>query len=320
MEYHGFDSHTPLHKKAVVMFKLGKHIPLIAMMVVMTVSSSCSRLVFENRNDCPAFLFFNISNAGIFDVADYVHVAAFKYPEESLLSKDTTTVRQIQEKEFYLQVKRSDSVFGYGMAGFKKCHLVNETDWVVDEGSDFDPLWRFDYRTPAVGERFYIPVEMVKDHSVITVYFEDYDRFPGSDGRFPYDIVVRGNTVGIDGLTGEPVAGVFRHSPKENPGGTFRFTVPRQYDRSMTLEVWEKAQPSASEDITEGEEDTPVPAAQPKRIASFRIWDWIFANEDFSWAQKNLPDVEMTIHMKSGEYTFKVMPWEGNEGGYIYEL
>ena len=140
-----------------------------AVLVAVGLASSCERLVLEDRSECPAFLFFEITNPDPFDVSDRVHVAAFVYPEGTLLNKDTSTVRQIQSGEFYLEVKRSHSLYGYGVAGFDGCRLVGETDWVVDEGSDYGPLWRFDYRSDAFGERFHIPVEMVKDHSRIEI-------------------------------------------------------------------------------------------------------------------------------------------------------
>ena len=284
---------------------------LLAVMTV-PVLSSCEKLVFEDRSVCPAFLFFDITNADHFDIADYVHVAAFVYPEDELLNKDTTTVHAIQDKEFSLAVKRSDSVYGYGVTGFKWCHLVDETDWVVDEGLNYDPIWRFDYRTTAVGERFFIPVEMVKDHSNISVFFVDYDRFPDTDGLFPYDIVIKSNTNGINALTGEPVKGRFWYRPNEAPGGTFKFCVPRQYDRSLVFQVWEKG---ALDEGVDFDDD-----GNPKMIAEFNVWNWAKANEDFSWTAKNLADMDITIELTSMKVEVKVMPWEGDQGGYGYEF
>ena len=265
---------------------------------------SCRSLILEDRSECPAFLFFDIVNAERFDKADYVHVSAFVYPEETLLNKDTAIVRAIQEKEFSLAVKRSDSVYGYGVTGFKNCSLVGETDWVVGEGMDYDPIWRFDFRAEARGERFFIPVEMVKDHSRITVFFEDFDRFPGTDGHFPFDIIVTSNTCGINALTGEPVLGEFRYVPKESPGGTFKFTVPRQFDRTLTIHVQNK------EEYFGNTED----------VAEFSVWSWVHASEDFSWTEKNLPDIYVKIQLTTGECDFTVEPWQGEEGGYLYDI
>lgn len=272
--------------------------------LVSIVPVSCDRLVLEDRADCPAFLFFEIMNPEPFDVSDYVHVAAFVYPEETLLAKDTATVRAIQEKEFYLEVKRSHSIFGYGVLGYDKCHLVGETDWVVDEGSDYSRLWRFDYRSDAFGERFYIPVEMVKDHANIEIFFENFDMIPGTDGNFPYDIVVRSNTCGINALTGEPVKGDFRYEPREMPGGTFRFTVPRQFDRSLIIQVYNKPEYFGDNDL----------------VAEFNVWNWANAKEDFSWRDKNLSDVYIVVELATGEYSVSIEPWRGDDGGYVYDF
>ncbi len=276
---------------------------LLSALLLVMGATSCSRLIFEDRTDCPAFLFFDITNADLFDIADYVHVAAFVYPEETLLGKDTSTVKLIQNREFSLPVKRSDSVLGYGVLGFKNCELRNEVEWVVPEGENYDPLWRFDYRTTAMGERFFIPVEMVKDHSNITVYFENFDMFPETDGHFPFKIVILSNTCGINALTGEPVEGPFRYEPAESPGGTYKFTVPRQYDRSLRLQVWNDEEYFGNSDF----------------VAEFNVWNWAHAYEDFSWTQKNLSDLYIKIYMTTAKYEISIVPWQGN-GGYMYDL
>lgn len=267
------------------------------------VMVSCDRLVLEDRSECPAFLFFEITNPDPFDVSDYVHVAAFVYPEETLLNKDTTTVREIQNKDFYLEVKRSHSILGYGVTGYDKCRLVGETDWVVDEGSDYGRVWRFDFRSDAFGERFYIPVEMVKDHSNIEIYFENFDMIPGTDGNFPYDIVVRSNTCGINALTGDPVKGPFLYVPREMPGGTFKFTVPRQFDRSLVIQVFNKEEYFGNDDF----------------VTEFNVWNWANNMDDFSWRDKNLSDIRIVVELATSNYYVSIVPWWGDDGGYEYE-
>lgn len=277
---------------------------LIVGLALLPVLVSCKSLILEDRSECPAFLFFDIMNADLFDVSDRVHVAAFVYPEGTLLNKDTTTVREVQNKEFSLAVKRSHSLYGYGVSGFDKCHLVNETDWIVDEGTDYSHLWRFDFKSDAYGERFFIPVEMVKDHSNIEIFFENFDMIPGTDGNFPYDIVVKSNTCGINAQTGDPVKGSFRYEPKEMPGGTFRFTVPRQFDRSLIIQVFNKEEYFGDNELA----------------AEFNVWNWANAMEDFSWRDKNLSDIYIVVELATGNYVVTIEPWKGEEGGYIYEF
>ena len=266
--------------------------------------TSCRNWVLEDRTQCPTLLCFDIANAGTFDRADYIHVVAFHYPEDVLLGKDTATVSSIQEREYYLKVRRSETVYGFGVAGFSKCHLQKETEWVVDRGADFGPLWRFDFRSSASEEQYLIPVEMVKDHCNIAVSFRDFDLFPGMEGHFPYRLVVRSNTCGVNALNGEPVKGAFLYEPEENPGGTFRFTVPRQYDRSLVLEVYNKEEFFGDDAL----------------VARFGIWNWAHAREDFSWTDKNLGDLSVVIELTTGQYSVTVEPWKGEGGGYIYEM
>ena len=277
---------------------------LFAGMVSLSVLSSCRSLILEDRTECPAFLFFEITNPEQFDISDRVHVAAFVYPEGTLLNKDTTTVRDIQNKDFYLEVKRSHSLYGYGVTGFEKCHLSEETNWIVDEGVDYDRLWRFDFKSDAFGERFYIPVEMVKDHSNIEIFFENYDMIPGMEGNFPYDVIVKSNTCGIDAQTGDPVKGPFLYEPKENPGGTFKFTVPRQYDRSLIIQIYNKEEYFGNKDF----------------VAEFNVWNWANNMDDFSWRDKNLSDIKITVELATGNYVVTVVPWWGNDGGYIFDF
>ena len=185
---------------------------LLLVLNSVSVLFSCRSLVLEDRSECPAFLFFDITNAEVFDISEYAHITAYKYPDGNLLAVDTTTVRAVQDKEFYLQVKRSDSSRGYGVLCFTGAHN-NGSQWVAELGEEFPPLWRFDYASPASTESYLIRVEAVKDHSVIDVRFLDADMYEGSGGEFPYYIVIRSNTCGIDGMDGSPVKGPFLFEP-----------------------------------------------------------------------------------------------------------
>ena len=166
-------------------------------------ASSCRHLIFEDRTDCPAFLLFDLTNGDELDVSEYAFVTAYQYPDNNLLASDTTTVKSIQNKEFYLKVKHTDTAIGYGVLRFNGAHNEGSC-WTVAPGKDFPPIWRFNYRSPAATESYIIPVEAVKDHSVMTVRFTDPDFFDGTGGEFPFFIIARSNTCGIDGMDGIP--------------------------------------------------------------------------------------------------------------------
>lgn len=266
---------------------------------------SCRSSVVEDRQECPAFLFFEIQNdEAQFDPAENVYVSAFTYPEGDFLASDTTKVRAIRDGSFYLPVKRTESAFGYGVLGFDKCRLSGEMSWMVREGEDFDRIFRFSYHTPAYGEKFIVPVELLKDHCRITVKFNNYDRFSGTSGQFPFRALVKGNTCGIDAQSGVPLKGAFFYEPEETPGGTFSFTVPRQFDRSLVLDLMGK------EGLFENS----------GKVVSFDLWHLFNEQENFSWEQKNLPDVYLEIDYLEFSFNIVVVPWQGSVLDYMYEF
>lgn len=277
----------------------------ISLLALWALAVSCRGLVLEDRMECPAFLSLEMANASSFDIADHLYVAAFRYPDGTLLGKDTTTVHAVTDGTFFLKVKRSDTVVGYGVLGYGGALLRDGTDWVVPEGSDYVPLWRFGFRAGAPAETIRVPVEATKEHSRVKVFFKDYDLFPGTGGHFPFEVVVRSNTCGLNALTGEPVKGAYRFRPEERTGGTFRFTVPRQFDRSLTMEVWTR------EEYSGGERE---------KVAEIGIWSWAQATDQFSWEDRNLKDISITVELSRGGVHVDVVPWQGDGTGYEYEF
>lgn len=274
--------------------KSNRLLPIVLAVAVTVGPVSCHRLILEDRTGCPAFLLFDLTNGEELDVAEYAFVTAYKYPDNNLLSHDTTTVRALQDKEFHLEVKHTETVVGYGVFCFNGAHNDGSV-WTVEQNDDFPPIWRFSYRSPATTESHIIPVEAVKDHSVVTVRFTDADYYNGTYGEFPYYLIVRSNTCGIDGLDGAPVKGKFRFEPKEFAAGAYRFTVPRQFDRSLHLEVWGR----------EGFRE------EGKMVTDIVLWDLLKTQEDFSWTAKNLADIEIEISLMENNFSVTIVQWEG---------
>ena len=264
--------------------------------------SSCRSLVLEDRTACPSFLYFNVTNSILFEDFQNVFVSAFSYPDKTFMSCDTTVLSNIQDKSFYLEVKKSDAVVGHGAMGFEELILKDGSKWVVDEGSNYAPLYRFDYKAPARSESAVIPVEMVKDHSKVTVEFVNIDSFTTSSGTFPFYIVIKGNTCGVDGFDGKPIRGDYVYEPEEEKVGVFNFIVPRQFDRALIMELYAKP----GEYIEEG------------LIRTFALWDF-FKEYGMSWDAKNLADLYVKIDFVESHYEVKVMPWEKG-ADIIYEF
>ena len=264
-------------------------------------STSCRRLILEDRTDCPAFLLFDLTNGDELDISEYAFVTAYKYPDNNLLASDTTTVKSIQDKDFYLEVKHTDTAIGYGVLRFNGAHNEGSC-WTVAPGKDFPPIWRFNYRSPAATESYIIPVEAVKDHSCITLRFAEADLFPGTGSKFPFYVIVRSNTCGIDAMNGEPVKGEFYFVPAEYAVGEFRFCVPRQFDRGMHAEVVAK----------EGLLD------QEGIVMDIPLWNLLKEKENFSWTAKNLADAIIEVSLTENKYNVTVVDWSGDSGWEYY--
>lgn len=256
--------------------------------------TSCRSWILENRTNCPSFLFFDIENAESFKEYDRIHICAHDNVTDVLLASDTTVIRTVQSKEFYLAVKKSEAAKGFGVLGFDKCKIVNSSDWVVEPGEEYDPIFHFDYTVPARDESVIVPVELVKDHSRVHVKFVNFDSFTSADGAFPFYIVVKSNTCGLDALTGVPVKGEFMFQPEEFVAGEFKFILPRQADRSLSLELW--AEPGKY--VDEG------------LIREFNLWGMLNEQADISWDAKNLPDIYLEIDYIESKFDVTVSDWD----------
>lgn len=258
------------------------------------MTTGCRQLIFEDRSNCPSFLFFDITNDSQFETSDRVYATVYRQPEDIRAGEATTSVGDIEDRSFWFEVKKAEAWSGYGLLGMDKSHLVNESEWVVDEGEQGDPLFRFEYNVPGFEESSVVPVEMVKDHARVTIKFLRFDQFEGSGGQFPFEVVIKGNTCGIDAKTGLPVRGPFLYRPAEDFGGTFNFILPRQADNALEMELWGK--PGIYE--REGLVDTFSLSALFQQLGNV------------NWEAKNLPDIYLEIDYVESIYHISVMGWE----------
>ena len=256
---------------------------------------SCQNLVLENRIDCPSMLLFDIENADTFEGVNRVHIEAYSQKDEAFLSADTTFVHDIQNQSFYLKVKKLDTVTGYGVMGFEGARKEGTFKWIVEEGANYVPLFRFAYdKDPSLEESVLLPVEFVKDFCRVTFRFTHYDHLGTAEDRFPFRLSVKGHTVGIDASSGIPVKGKFRYEPVEETGGTFRFIVPRQADQILTLELYGIPELGQEEGLAE----------------TFNLWSLFQEQSNFSWNAKNLADVNLEFNYKECKFVITVAEWE----------
>lgn len=263
--------------------------------------ASCRQWVLEDRSDCPSFLFFDITNHDRFERWNDVFLSVYRHPSNRLISEAMSTVSAIQDKEFYFTVREADAVSGYGLLGYESLKKDNET-WSIPLGADCSPLFRFSYAENTQEESFIIPVEFTKEHSHITVQFVGYQNYITSGGVFPFSIVVRSNTCGLNALTGVPTRGAFEYTPQETSEARYEFNLPRQGDNQLILELF-------------GKEGFPTGQGH---LRTFNLYNILLEKGGLTWTEKNLPDVSITIDYEETTITVDVSPWEGSALNYEY--
>ena len=254
---------------------------------------SCRSWILEDRTDCPGFLFFEFVDRQSLDDAGYMYVEAMDAANGSFLNRDTTTVGAMAKKEYYMPVTKVEVAEVFGASGFNRSQVENHSQWVIEEGEDGDPLYRFSARVEASGESAVVPVEMTKEYSTVTVRFKMPEGY-GVDGRFPFYIIVTSNTCGLDIQSGAPVRGAYRFQPEETQDGLFQFTVPRQADQSLMLEIW------AKEGMYEEE----------GHLDDLMLWTFLKQVEGFNWSLKNIPDLTIDIDYVRSKVVIYVKDWQ----------
>lgn len=263
---------------------------------------SCRSIVLEDRNDCPSFLFFDVGNKDDFGSYESVCVGLFRYPDGEPMSSDTTSMNAICDKSFYLDIRRTDAVEGFGLLGFSSSLRQGGTTLTAPFGEQFCPVFRFSYMARVEPESFTVPVRFTKEHAKVSVQFTGIESFRETGGRFPFDIVVKTNTSGFDALTGQAVKGAFQYRPPEEKPGLFRFNLPRLSDRNLTLELY--GRPGLYQ--REGHLDT------------FDLWAVLEENGGISWEEENLPDIYIEIDYRETAVSVRIDPWDKSDIQYEF--
>ena len=266
---------------------------------------SCRSLVLENRVDCPSFLYFDIENSERFEDWDSLYVNVYAHPNGSLIDEAKTIISTVQtedrSKKFYFVVKGTEAVKGYGLLG-QDGLIQDGTSWVTPLGSEYAPLFRFSYIENVQEESFTVPVEFVKDYCHVKVQFVGYETFTAAMGRFPFDILIRSNTSGIDALTGIPMRSPFEFRPEEKKVGFFEFNLPRLGDQNLTMELY-------------GREGL---AERTGHTATFDLYADLLNQGGLTWTEKNLPDVDIIIDYQEHTVNINVCAWSHDDISYEY--
>ncbi|MBP5332761.1 MAG: hypothetical protein J6Y66_01145 [Bacteroidales bacterium] len=263
-----------------------KRIPLIA--VLLAAATSCS-LVLEDRRDCPAFVFFSREDGEEPGDRDRVLVKVMDGDTMEELSADDPLLEKLCSDSYSIAIPKREEILSCGVTGMRVGTLEgNILD--IPAGNQGDPIYRFCKSGPLEGEEFRVPVRFTKEFSRIEVQFRS------DDGQFPYNVVVTGNTRGIDITSGMPVQGPFRYTPPQAEKGVFRFRVPRQGDYTLSLELW------SAPDAKSGREE--------EKVDDLILWNALQNIRGFSWAMESLPDLTVVIDYVKSSVSVLVNDWD----------
>lgn len=263
-------------------FKFRALLPLLVLSL-----ASCRGWVLEDRAPCPRLLYFDIENAGSFEAGTQVQVHAYSHPNGQSIRTSATTVRDIQDHSFSIEVKATCYVKGFACLGADGL-AQGEEGWTIPSGKPYPPLFRFSYLTSVPEESGIVPVEMLKEYAGVRLQFVG--------GRNDYVITVHSNTCGIRPDSGKPVPGRYEYRPLAAPDGSFSFNLARPCDGFLTLEL----------DGGTGFCET---------LDLYRI---LREEGGVNWEDRNLPDVALVIDRVSQTIGISVMPWDGQDLAFDY--
>ena len=252
---------------------------------------SCRSLILEDRKDCPAYVYFQSSPDCPADNNQPLMVTVRDAGTMEELASDCRLVREIVDESYSIPISKRPEIIVCGVAGVQM-NSLSGTRLDIPSGGQGDPIYRFCEQATLSGEVIHVPLSMTKEFCRVLV------RFHSEDGVFPYSVVVSANTCGMDIATGKPLEGVFRYVPKELSTGVFVFTVPRQADYSLSLQLWN---------------DPGSKGGDEEFIDDFLLWTALRRIDGFSWAMKNLPDLTVDIDYVNASVSVLVNDWDLTE-------
>ena len=80
---------------------------------------SCRSLVLEDRSWCPSFLYYELINGSLFPRYDSLLTAVCSHPKGAEIAGGTTTIGDVLDGRFYMVVRGTEAVRGWGLVGWK---------------------------------------------------------------------------------------------------------------------------------------------------------------------------------------------------------
>ena len=254
------------------------------MLAALAAAVSCS--VKEYREDCPCFLSLDLRRA--FD--DIVNG-----PEELLISvycpetyyRETYSSRDFPDS-LELKIPRGEAIIS--AISVRDSKTVKDKSLLISYGDQADSVYAFCARVDASGESARENVDLHKQYSTVWMKFS----WPEStQWRSGPGIRITSDTNGLylDAL--EPSQGAFRIDLKEQDlSRRLSFRIPRQSDKSLTLELYDSDSGEILDTIALGEE---IDAT------------------GYDWNAEDLQDIYIEIDYTKTDAVVSVREWDSED-------
>ena len=238
---------------------------------VMAVPLLSSCFVKEDRGFCPCWIELDLKNVkqeqiriGGWNGSELFAVKV--KPEEYPDCYETTSPRG----ELYLSAIWPETL------------SVKEEKISIPKGQQADSVYAYSSRLNTNCETVRDVVRMHKQFATVRLKMQIPD---GSD-RYPYRVVIRGNTAGWDVRDFSGINGQFEYEPELEGLNEFSVRVPRQADKSLTAELY-----SANEKVDE-----------------FRLGE-IIAQAGFDWNAEELADISLEVNFTTLTAVAHISDW-----------
>ena len=248
------------------------------MLLLLAALSACS--VKEDRSDCPCTLLVDLSALSMPGGRPRTHKESLTlsiYAPDLVLRRSYELTEQLSAipVETHRSLLTLSAALGSGSFAFRDGALK------INCGEQSDSLYAFCSTIGAYSDTVTVKLRLCKQFSTVSIDIAD---------AADYSFRIIGNVDGLSLATLEPTEGEFCYDmPKSGNQETHIFRMPRQSDKSISLQVWDNA---FAELLYE------VPLGGYLDAAGY------------DWDADNLQDVQLSLDPLGKSVTVTVLPWE----------
>lgn len=264
--------------------------------IVFAVMLLCSCSVKEDRRPCPCYIDVTVPELSAEDGDCIVSVFSRdgRLAHRETLSSSSTLFELALPKDFYS---------GNALWGLSDCALTDSLI-LIEEGNECDNIYSsITADVNATGEQAHIDFLRHKQFAKLSLSFY-------TEGRFPYDIALRGEVDGYDLRTLTPHRGAFSVAPQpqDDLNSKFQIRLPRQVDNSLAVVLLNPNEPSTSSPSSSSSSSmgTKTDASEVNVIPLGEI----IAQTHYDWTAESLEDIDIVIDFAKAQISIHVSDWD----------